>query len=553
MIRGSRKKLWFAIMVNAAFLLFLLLVTRPYYITNDDFTLATFFNRGRAQDGWTDISSYLFGVIVSACFKVTAQLPWYTMFLYGATFFSLTAVTYLLMKHFEGWPAMALSGILLVYFGYECYVTINFTKIAGCAAAAGAFVIYFSVREQKNKPAGAVIGALMILMGYVIRPEEALASAVSTAAGGVYLLLRIRKDVPQGERGKRFLRYVLPVALAGVLVLGAKAFDTYALRSSEERQAYQRYMVARTSIMDYEFPSYDKNKEAYEKLGINRNAWNLYRGWNFYDTEKFGVETMEEVEKLQTPKKLSMDTVRDFLKKYPDMFFENQIFLVYLFILVLVVLYGKHNKESLISILLHLALMFVLFFYLFYEGRYGIRRADVGIWWGGILGLLVILDQKRLRMEPKTAIALALFALIISQADWKPNYRRQTKHNREAEISNQNYTSILSNDQEHLYICMTGAYFPTSAYGPFDRVPVGALSNIVTLGGWAAQSVPFVDVYARYGVTNPFRDMIGSDTIRVVTRKTDMLVQYLRDYYDPDCTAEEVDKIGKYSIYAIRK
>ena len=47
--RRYRKKFWFALLVNAGFLLFLLLVTRPAFETNDDIALATMFNGQEAR------------------------------------------------------------------------------------------------------------------------------------------------------------------------------------------------------------------------------------------------------------------------------------------------------------------------------------------------------------------------------------------------------------------------------------------------------------------------------------------------------------------------
>ena len=99
LLSRNRKKVWFSAALNALFLLLLLVVTRPYFETNDDITLAGFFNLSRGtQDAWTNISNGLFGVIVGACYRLTAQIPWYILFLYGAAFFSLTTVTYVLLN-----------------------------------------------------------------------------------------------------------------------------------------------------------------------------------------------------------------------------------------------------------------------------------------------------------------------------------------------------------------------------------------------------------------------------------------------------------------------
>lgn len=550
----NRKRVWFAIAVNILFLLFLLLVTRPYFETNDDITLACFFNRARGvQDAYTDLSNWIFGALLSLCYRITAQLPWYILFLYGAVFISLTTVTHILLSRFDGWAGGMLACVFMVFFGYECYTAVNFTKAAGCAAAAGACLIYFSVKEEKLHLSGVIFGALMILMGYVIRPEEGMGAAASTIAGALFLVLRIPRDVEKGKRGRRFLRYVLSALLAVVLVAGAKGADIYARISSPERQAYDEYMGVRTQIMDYGFPNFSRNQEAYQKLDINKNAWQLYRTWNFYDTEKFPAEVMQKVADLQPERKLDRQAVRDFLKQYPDKFFENQIFLVYLFVLVLVILYGIRSRETFFSVILHLAVMGLLFFYLFFEGRYGLRRVDVGIWWGGVLGLLVMLDPQAFHVDKKAAIAIMFFALIIDQVSWEPHYRRQTQDERDAQVEKRNIVSELSSDKDHLYICMSGSYYPTGAFGPLDRIPVGAVSNIITLGGWAAQSIPFVSVYQSYGISNPFRDMIGNETVRVITKDEKRLVRYLQDYYDPACRAEVIGSVKNNKIIVIRK
>ena len=550
LLSRNRKKVWFSAALNALFLLLLLVVTRPYFETNDDITLAGFFNLSRGtQDAWTNISNGLFGVIVGACYRLTAQIPWYILFLYGAAFFSLTTVTYVLLNRFEGWPGMMLSGVLLAYFGYECYTAVNFTKIAACAGAAGIFLIYDSVRDGRPRIPGIVIGSLVILMGYLIRPEEALAAVVSTAAGAFFLILRIRREVPEGRRLRRLGMYILAVVPAVLLVAATKKYDTFLLKSSAERTAYQEYTTARSSLLDYDFPPYSGHETEYEQLGINQNAWVLYKGWNFYDPDKMSVQVMQQIAKFQQERKIDRKLVKDFLGLYPDRFFRNQMFLIYLFVLTLVILYGSHSAEGAASVLLQIFLIGGLFFYLFYAGRYGVRRVDIGIWWGGTLGLQVVLDQRNLHFSPKAAAAVMMFALIMNQMTWAPHYCRQTVHARMEARNKQNYVSQMSNDTDHLYICLSNCYYPAGAYGPFDRVPVGATANIITLGGWATKSIPYMSVFERYGIHNPYRDMIDNEKVRLVADSPERVLTYLHDYYDPDCTAEKVGTIGHHNLY----
>ena len=551
LLSRNRKKVWFSAALNMLFLLLLLVVTRPYFETNDDITLASFLNLGRpVQDPWTDNANYLFGLVIALCYRVTAQLPWYTLFLYGAAFLSLTLVTWSLMRMYDGWPALMLSGILMTYFGYECYIAVNFTKVAGCAAGAGMFLILISVREEKIIKPGILTGSLLLLMGYMIRPKEGIAACASLAAAALYLLLCI-PQLEKGKRLKRFGCYLMSILPAAILVLGATAIDRHALHSSPGRMAYKEYTDVRTRIMDHGFPSYTENHEAFDAMDINENAWQLYRSWNFYDTEKFPVGVMKQVEALQPQKHFSADTVRNFLKQYPDKFFENRIFLVYLFVMVLLILYGRLSLKKIIAVLFNLMTMAALFLYMFYDGRYGLRRVDVGIWWGSILCLMVLLEKGRLHLDYKAAISLLMFGLILEQSVWNPHYRRQTAGERQRQTDMQNSVSMLSSDTSHLYICTAGSYYPTKAYAPLDRIPVGAYSNIITLGGWSAESIPFCAIYQNYGVTNPYRDMINNEAVRLVANNPDQIVQYLRDYYDSECHAEAERKVGQYTVYKI--
>lgn len=551
LLSRNRKKVWFSAALNALFLLMLLVVTRPYFESNDDITLASFLNLGRpVQDPWTDNANYLFGLVIAFCYRVTAQLPWYTLFLYGAAFLSLTLVTWSLMRMYDGWPALMLSGILMIYFGYECYIAVNFTKVAGCAAGAGMFLILISAREETIIKPGILTGSLLLLVGYIIRPKEGIAVCASLAAAALYLLLSL-SQLEKGKRLKRFGCYMMSILPAAILVLGAAAIDRHALHSSPGRMAYKEYSDVRARIMDHGFPPYSKNPEAYDAMDINENAWELYRTWNFYDTEKFPVSVMKQVKALQPKKHFSSVTIREFLKQYPEKFFENRIFMVYLFVLVLLFLYGRISLKKIIAVLFNLMTMAALFLYLFYDGRYGLRRVDVGIWWGSILCLMVLLEKGRLHLDYKAAISLLMFGLIFAQPGWSHHYRRLTAGERQRQIDMQKSVITLSSDTSHLYICEAGSYYPAKAYAPLDRIPVGACSNIITLGGWSAESIPFRAIYQNYGVTNPYRDMINNEAVRLVTNNPDQIVQYLRDYYDSECHAEAERKVGQYTVYKI--
>lgn len=551
-IRTNRRKVWFSILLNAIYLCLLLLILRPRYETNDDLSLQNFVNLSRGvQDPWTRTSSYLFGWILSIAYRITLQLPWYTLFLYALIFISLTVITNYVLNFDDGYLGGALAAILMTSIGYEGYIILNFTRVSGLAAAAGTLLIIRGMRGKKVRIFSLLLGSLGVFAGYIVRPQSAIAACGCASAAGIYLLLSLRKDAEKGKRWKRFFRYILCLIPVLVLLAGAKAVNQHELKISPERQQYYTYGNARITLMDHGFPSYKTNKEAFETLGINRNAWKLYNRWDFYDPEKMSEDTMLQIAKLQPEYHFSLETIKDFFKKYPEKNFENPVFLTYLLVLVLCILFGRVGAREVLTILYQIIVSGALFLYMFYIRRYGVVRVDVGLWWGCIIGILPVLEHSRKKMNGRAALLLFVFVLLFAQKDWNIDYRRQTKSERDRQINFQNYTSMLSNDTSHLYIVQTNRFFPDKAYAPFDRIPKDALANITTLGGWSAMSIPFKTVYDRYGITNPFRDMIGSEKVRLVTDDPSMILQYLHDYYDPDCSVKQVGMIGKNNIYEI--
>lgn len=246
-----------------------------------------------------------------------------------------------------------------------------------------------------------------------------------------------------------------------------------------------------------------------------------------------------------------MDLVRSFLKQYPDRFFRNTMFLVYLFLLVMVILYGRHSWPVFLTVLYQLLTLMATELYLFSDRRYGLNRVEMGIWFGASLILLLFLDEEKFRPDGRTALTIMLAALILDQSSWRADYRRNTVKTVAQYQTYRKKTLQMSEDKEHLYLCSIGDYPAAKAYGPFQSMPDDVVSNIVPLGSWSAGSITYINAMKAYGVENPYRDMIGNEKVRLVASDIDMILTYLKDYYDPDCTAEKVGKVGKSNVYVI--
>ena len=98
---------------------------------------------------------------------------------------------------------------------------------------------------------------------------------------------------------------------------------------SAEWKEYQEFNQFRSRLLDYGFPDYDSNQEIYEELGISRDAYELYRSWNFNDTEKFNTDVMKKLVDLKQKRPLTGKTVTAFLKRYPSDLLKMPMFYVF--------------------------------------------------------------------------------------------------------------------------------------------------------------------------------------------------------------------------------
>ena len=146
-------------------------------------------------------------------------------------------------------------------------------------------------------------------------------------------------------------------------------------------------------------------------------------------------------------------------------------------------------------------------------------------------------------------LAVLALAVCVSQGSWVSRLRVNAK---EDYSKMRAFIEELHSDQEHLYLTKMGTVSFAKAYGVFDVIPKGMADNLYPLGGWTANTPVYTEVLEKYGVVNPFRDMIGNEKIYLVDKEIDRTMEYLHTYYDADAEAEEVAVNGKTGIYQIQ-
>ena len=544
----------FSILANLLLMGFYMALLRPVFETNDDMSIALFVNRGRlVQDPLWLFMNYLLGLICSALYRITNMLPWYGLMQAAGLFCAFTAVFYVIMQLFDHWSALTVSLLILNFFAADAYTSIQFTKTAGVCASAGMMLVVYAMLGERLKKPQLIFGLLISLYGILYRDREAVIMIALWCFFGLYLLMNLW-ELPRKDRGRRALRYFGVLGLCFALLLGAHLFDEYGYKSHPESSAYRDLNNVRSELTDYGFPRYEENQELFDELGISYNAYRLLSRWNFYDPDVFPLRVQERLLEAQKRKEINLETLQDFFSRYPLKWFENPMFYGYLCLLTLVLLFGKRDGRTWTFVLLEQLVLTLLFFLIFAGGRFNLHRVDNPIWLCACLLLCFALDREKFgSLSSKGAIALVLLVFIMQQNLWRESYRSATEG---AILGKNDYKNLIAKtarDEEHLYLGRVGFYQVGTAYGPFDLVPLGAAANTAALGGWPAGSPGYIATLRKYGVSNPYRDMINNRQVFLIEDKDsiDLVLNYIREYYDEAAKARDVGSFGKYRLYRI--
>lgn len=549
-LKQKYRKISVALISNLLILGAMVAFMRPSFETNDDIVFAELGSGLRGvKDAHLVFQNYGLGMIYRLLYGVTGRLPWYTIVQYMIFFAAFTVVTYVLISRLGEISGLCLFVILACGFGYEGYIHLQFTKTAGIAAAAAVFLLLYLLEQEKYSWWGIAGGILLAVIAYMYREDQFWASCGLMAGAGLLFLFDLRK-----YRNKKLRRLGICVLTFGVLLLsvfGVDRWDSSKYRSAEWEE-YQEFNQLRSELLDYGFPDYDSNQEIYEELGISREAYELYKSWNFNDTEKFDTEVMKKLVDLKQKRPLTIRTVTAFLRRFPSDLLRMPMFYFFAVFAVLWLLCGKKDVCSVISVLAECLLLVVVYFYLYYQGRYMVNRVDVGLWFSACLVMLWIFSSGEVRyMNTKVSVLLCMICVVLGQFMMYKDWRLATSSIPEARVSQRAVLETIGTDKEHTYLAKSGMLSEIVCYGPFDRMPENLLDNVYWFGGWECRTPGYTRAMEVHGIINPYRDVVNNENIYLVDDNIDLTLKYIRQYYAENAEAVFVKTIGNVDVYQI--
>ncbi len=536
----NRRKVWFALLVNLIMLGIYLLLMRPVFDSNDDFNIAMFVNRARPiQDAHWLYSNWILGTICAFAYRITNMVPWYGLMQYAGLFAAFSAAFWVIQRIFRSGAAIVLSMVMLNFFAAEAYINMQFTRTAGVCAACGLFLVVYSLVQSKIRIVPLIIGIIITDYGFMYRHLEADIIFALWAVFGLYLLLRLKEDAPDGMV-QRAVRYILFFALTLGVCVGCRQIDRFMYRQAPESASYEEINDARATLTDYGFPKYEEHKDLYDELEISFNAYKLFSKWNFYDPDVFTIEKINRLIEVQQRKSVSLQSLKEYFDVYPYKWFENPMFYCFLVTLVMALMHGRRGWKRYVEILLLIAALFALFYYMYLQGRFNLARVDDPIWLCASLILLYLISPERFNLPVRYSWTLVLIVLALNQNHWSVYWRHNTVKSAQKMAEAANFIAKVSSDQDHLYLTKAGLYAISPGYGPLSLVPLDVASNTGVLGGWPSGSPAYKAALAKYGVTNPYRDCINNEKVYLIDNNINLTLNYIREYYDMNAQVKEI-------------
>ena len=426
----------------------------------------------------------------------------------------------------------------------------------------------------------ALAGILLILPGCWLRFSQFLPSAALMTGIGLWMLLRIwlpdkqdrigvsdeassryasagryggQGDISVREKLGRTVRLFLPFLAAGGLCLACRIVDMRSYETDPVWSRFHAFDLLREQLYDYGFPDYASNLDVYREAGISDAGYTLYRNWSFTDPDRFTTDVMEKLIAAKEPRRFSGAVLKGFAKEVPVGLIQKPVSWFVLLLLLMFLSGGGISRSRVLSILWEAALFGGLYLYLYYNGRYLRTRVDVPLLYSVALCLLWQIRPAGVKRTWWTFLAATIVLMAVPSLREPYKFRFMTQEKPKNEAKRREKFEQLSADPDHLYVMKMGAMTAHQCYGPFNIMPEKVLGNVLYVGGWAAYSHSFMDTMQAYGITNPFKDLIGNKKLYLVDNDIELTMTYLRENYDPGATYKVVKgkKLGKYKVYRI--
>ena len=540
-----------ALLLNVLFLLLMLSCFTPRFETNDEVLMSKFVDGQMAEkSAYIPFINIVLGFFLKLEYSLLGEsLNWYSISQYALMFCGFTAMTWVLLRRFRPLAAMGMAAVILMTVGVNSYLYPAFSKVSAVAAAGGLSLMLYAGEKEQGKARTMILGFVMAVLGYLWRFEEFFGVAALLAPVGLTAMMGILEK-SKGEllklRMRKTFAYARPFLLLLVMVLLLFGFDRF-MWTRGDYAYFTRYNDTRSMLVDYgELPDYDEMQEVYDALDLDDNAVYFLKNWNFYDTEKFSLEQMEAVLAARDSwmsQKSPGECLGVFLDEAVPGLAKTLAFFAPALMLMLWLSCGRRSLRHWLGLLLSLGFFGIIYLLMIYQNRYLANRMDMGLLLALALVMSFMMDGEKLKRDVLLCCILAALAAFTGLYMNKNVCLYSGQYAVEDKSSQKAAVELLLEDEEHLYLCKVWS-IDHEIYGPLETAPAGFADKIVLLGGWSLYHPSIEHVLEKWGIENPYPDMIDDPQVLLIDKDIERTVEYLQKYYEPSARAEKLEQLS---------
>lgn len=354
-------------------------------------------------------------------------IPWYALLQYVLLFCAFWAVTSVILHRMELWYGTMVSLLVLLYFGYECYLHLEAAGTAAVLSCAGLLLIFHGASEQKKSGRMFAAGWVLGTAGAMYQIRVFFVCALLLSGMLLYEIGSRRnrnKSVPHTPH--LFCAQSCASLLAGCagllfLVLGSLAADRALYAQKEVWQMQREYHTVLKRLEDYGLPEYAQNQELYEKYGISKKKYRALRKGK--GLEEFSLEELQALDTARGSERLSKALLILYMKRFLVNCFQSKTFFCALILAVFWIVWGRHQKLVFAVLGYEVFWLALLHFCLFYRMRENSPQNDLGLWLSLSLLLIWFLKEKAEKISGKVWLLLGLCLLLQNQKTWQKDWR----------------------------------------------------------------------------------------------------------------------------------
>ncbi len=547
----TQRASYMAVILNVFFLLYVFLFFDLKYETNDDSTMALI--AYGASTNYYSTHLVFINIIVGAILKILLSavpfIPWYPIFMYLLLFLSYCVISYCLIKQNSLYGSF-ISIVVLVYYGYYTYTSLQFTEVSAVLTIAGISLLFLSIEDIIHKKRRIIMSVFLLILGAAYRFHMFCAVFIVMSGYGIYQLIKYYRMKDR----RKIIRYVIIFCFVIATCFCVELLDKYEYNRKSVYREYIEFNSYRAILLDHGFPDYEDHEDVYQSLNISNEDLDLFRSWDFADPDVFSKEALSELAEIKRKEYRKVNSVflEEFFSWFPkELLKYNWISAALIIVFISLMLY----YVNIIWIGYEVFVLSCLQLYFFYMERYLQGRVDIGLFFAASIVIAMIsLHYIPLNEKSNKALIMVSFVIILTLI---PGWYQNNKRNEDTLINKERaeeLLALLNEDKEKLYLCASGSVTSYSnAFGIWDVPPLGCQDNIYNLGGWRVNS-PFTNqILEIYNVSNPFVDVINNSNIYLIDNNhINAIVEYIRRHYYENAYAVLVKQIYGTSIYSIR-